>query len=101
MRAVDLALYADSLAGEAASLQAKAERARSLLRQAAIERQARFDLRPRTVKRLEELGVFADVDDRGVREQLTGFIQALDALRELQAWVESMLVAAGDGFPNV
>jgi hypothetical protein len=37
MRGVDLAIYADALAGESASLAARAERARSRLRQSAIE----------------------------------------------------------------
>ena len=44
MRGVDLAIYADALAGEAASLAARAERARSRLRQAAIEKRARTEL---------------------------------------------------------
>jgi hypothetical protein len=101
MRTVDLALYADALAGEAASLQARAERARSLLRQSAIERCARADLRPRTVIRLEQLGVLADMDESGVREELTTLAESLDALRELQAWVEAKLAAAGDGYPNL
>jgi hypothetical protein len=41
MRAVELAVYADALAGEAASRSARAERARSRLRPAAIEKAAR------------------------------------------------------------
>ena len=100
MRAVDLALYADALAGEAAALQAKAERARSLLRQAAIEQRARVDLRPGTVARLEEIGLLSDIDELGVREELTEFVRSLEALSELQVWVESKLAAAGDGFPH-
>jgi len=36
MRGVDLAIYSDVLCAEAASLEARAERARSRLRQAAI-----------------------------------------------------------------
>ena len=44
MRGVDLAIYADVLCAEAASLEARAERARSRLRQAAIERRARAEL---------------------------------------------------------
>jgi hypothetical protein len=100
VRAVDLALYADALAGEAAALQARAERARSLLQQAAIERRARVDLRPGTVTRLEQIGVLSDIDELGVREQLAEFVRSLEALSELQVWVESKLAAAGDGFPN-
>src|SRR4029077_1082742 len=43
-RVVELAVYADALAGEAASLSARAERARSRIRQAAIEKRARKEL---------------------------------------------------------
>ena len=52
MRGVDLAIYADALAGEAASLAARAERARSRLRQAAIEKRARGELTAVAVQRL-------------------------------------------------
>ena len=38
MREIDLAVYADALAGESAALSAPAERIRSKLRQAKIER---------------------------------------------------------------
>ena len=38
MREIDLAVYADALAGESAALSARAERIRSKLRQAKIER---------------------------------------------------------------
>ena len=68
MRSVELAIYADQLAGEAASLAARAERARSRLRQAAIEKRARAEL--------SELEA------------------ALEALEELQAWVEAELATA-------
>jgi len=44
MRSVELAIYADTLAGESASLAARAERARSRLRQAAIEKRARGEI---------------------------------------------------------
>ena len=44
MRSVDLALYADVLAGEAASLAARIERERGKQRQSAIERAARAAL---------------------------------------------------------
>ena len=59
MRGVDLAIYADALAGEAASLAARAERARSRLRQAAIEKRARAELTAVAVERLEALGCSA------------------------------------------
>jgi hypothetical protein len=46
VRSVDLALYADVLAGEAASLAARIERERGKQRQASIERAARAALQP-------------------------------------------------------
>ena len=75
MRSVELAIYADTLAADAASLRARAERARSRLRQAAIEKRARGELSESAVERLEALGLF-------------------DALEELQTWVEAELAEA-------
>ena len=100
MRAVDLAIYADALAGEAAALQARAERSRSRLRQAAIERRARADLPAATVSRLERLGVLARLEEGGVREELDDLARSIAALCELQAWVETKLASAGDGLPR-
>ena len=57
MRAVDLAVFADVLAGRAGALAARLERGRDLIRQAAIEREARRSLGAETVARLVELGV--------------------------------------------
>ena len=94
MRTVDLAVYADALAGEAASLAARAERARSRMRQTAIEREARAALQPVSVERLEELGYLRAIDERAVRAELRGLEDALAALEELQAWVEARLAAA-------
>jgi hypothetical protein len=91
MRAVDLALYADELAGEAAALAARAERARAKLRQAAIERRARAELGAETVERLRERGLLRAVDERGIREELGELARTLAALCELQAWVEARL----------
>ncbi|HEY3184656.1 MAG TPA: hypothetical protein VGJ77_17580 [Gaiellaceae bacterium] len=91
MRSVDLAIYADALAGEAASLAARVERARSRLRQAAIERAAREELAPAIVARLEALGLLATRVDRGELRELE---DALDAVEELQAWVEGRLAAS-------
>jgi hypothetical protein len=93
MRGVDLAIYADALAGEAAGLAARAERARSRLRQAAIEKRARRDLTPVAVERLELLGLLGTVDEAAIRAELRELEAALDALEELQSWVESELVA--------
>jgi hypothetical protein len=94
MRGVDLAIYADALAGEAASLAARAERARSRLRQAAIEKRARRELTAVAVERLESLGLFGAVDELSVRKELRELEAALDALEELQSWIERELNAA-------
>jgi hypothetical protein len=94
VRGVDLAIYADALAGEAASLAARAERARSRLRQAAIEKRARRELTRATAERLEALGVFGGVDEVATRTELRELEAALDAVEELQAWLESELANA-------
>jgi hypothetical protein len=94
MRTVELALYADALAGEAASLSARAERARSRLRRAAIERRARRELSEGSLDRLERLGLLGAIDERAVRAELLELEAALGALEELQGWVESELAEA-------
>jgi hypothetical protein len=94
VRGVDLAIYMDALAGEAASLAARAERARSRLRQAAIEKRARRELTPVAVERLEALGVFGGVDEAATRAELRELEAALDAVEELQSWLEAELVNA-------
>jgi hypothetical protein len=94
MRGVDLAIYADALAGESASLAARAERARSRLRQAAIEKRARTELTGVAVERLEALGVFGAVDEPATRAELRELEAALDAVEELQAWLEAELASA-------
>jgi len=85
MRSVDLALYADALAGEAASLAARLERERGKQRQASIEREARAALTPFAVERLEELGLLATRGDAATMVELE---ELLDAVEVLQAWVE-------------
>ena len=94
MRAVELAVYADALAGEAASLSARAERARSRIRQAAIEKRARSELAAVTIERLEALGLLGTVDEPVARAELRELEAALVALEELQSWVERELSAA-------
>jgi len=94
MRGVDLAIYADALAGEAASLAARAERARSRLRQAAIEKRARTELTAVAVERLEALGVLGGIDEIATRAELRELEAALDAVEELQTWLEAELNAA-------
>jgi hypothetical protein len=94
VRGVDLAIYADALAGEAASLAARAERARSRLRQAAIEKRARRELTAVAVERLDALGVFGGVDESTTRAELCELEAALDAVEELQSWLEQELASA-------
>jgi hypothetical protein len=94
MRGVDLAIYADALAGEAASLAARAERARSRLRQAAIEKRARTELTAVAIERLEALGVLGGVDEVATRAELRELEAALDDVEELQAWLEAELANA-------
>jgi hypothetical protein len=94
MRGVDLAIYADALAGEAASLAARAERARSRLRQAVIEKRARTELTAVAVERLEALGVLGGIDEVATRAELRELEAALDAVEELQTWLEAELNAA-------
>jgi Spy/CpxP family protein refolding chaperone len=94
VRSVELAIYADALAGEAASLAARAERARSRLQQAAIEKRARAELSETAIERLEGLGLLGDIDERAVRAELRELEAALEALDELQVWVEAELAAS-------
>jgi hypothetical protein len=94
VRAVELAVFADALVGEAASLSARAERARSRIRQAAIEKRARSELTPVAIERLEALGLLGAVDEPAARAELRKLEAALDALGELQTWVEGELSAA-------
>jgi hypothetical protein len=91
MRAVELAVYADALAGEAASLSARAERARSRIRQAAIEKRARRDLTDAAVTRLQALGLLGAMDEPAARAELRQLEGAIEALEELQSWVETEL----------
>jgi hypothetical protein len=94
VRGVDLAIYADALAGEAAAVAARAERARGRLRQAAIEKRARLELTPVAVERLQALGLLVDIDEAGARAELRELDAALYALEELQSWVEGELASA-------
>lgn len=91
MHSIDLALYADTLAGEAAALAARIERERGRLRQSAVERRARDALPDPVVERLVELGLLAT---RGDVATLADLEEALDAIEALQAWVEEELVAS-------
>ncbi len=93
MRAIDLALYADTLAAQASALAARLERERDLLRQTAIEREARRSLAEATVGRLDRMGVLSRADARAQRAGVNQLAADLAALEELQAWVEARLFA--------
>ena len=94
MRAIDLAVYADTLAARAATLAAELERARARHRQGAIEREARRAVSEATASRLERLGLFVEADLGGRRAEVEELAASLAALEELQAWVEARLFAA-------
>jgi hypothetical protein len=91
MRSVDLAIYADALAGEAAAIAARAERVRTRLREAVIERDAKAGLPAETAARLEQLGLLVDRDERALRAELRELEHDLAAVETLQAWVEARL----------
>lgn len=88
MRSVDLAVYADALAAEAAAVAARVERERGRLRLADIERAAARELPQPVVERLREHGLLRT---RGDVEEVMELEEALDALERLQAWVEARL----------
>jgi len=94
MRAVDLAVYADVLAGRAATLAARLERVRDGVRQTAIERSARRALPSGSAERLERIGALGTVDARALRREAAELAEDLAALEELQAWVEARLFEA-------
>jgi hypothetical protein len=94
VRGVDLAIYADVLCAEASSLEARAERARSRLRQAAIEQRARAALSEVAAQRLEALGLIGGIDEAAARAELRELEAGIEALEELQSFVERELSAA-------
>ena len=91
MRSVDLAIYADTLAAEAAAVAARIERARSRLRESAIEHEARSELARGTVDRLERLGLLRPADEGRLSTELRRLEADLEALQELQTWVEERM----------
>jgi hypothetical protein len=93
MRSVDLAIYADALAGEAAGVAARVERVRSRLRETVIEREARRELPRETIERLERLGLLRPGDEARLTAELQRLEADLAAVDALQAWVESRLTA--------
>jgi hypothetical protein len=94
VRSIDLALYADELAARAATLAAQLERARSRLRQEAIEREARRALDEGSVARLETLGLLRKAEPDALRAELRDLAASFAAVEELQIWVEERLAAA-------
>jgi hypothetical protein len=91
VRTVDLAIYADTIAGEHAALAARLEQAQARLREAAIERDARAHLPAEAVKELEALGILGGIDERTARNEMRRLGRALEAVEQLQSWVESRL----------
>ena len=91
MRTVDLAIYADTLAAEAAAVAARIERARSRLRESAIEHEARRVRARGTIDRLERLGLLRPADESRLSTELRRLEADLEALQELQAWVEERI----------
>jgi hypothetical protein len=96
VRAVDLAIYADMLAGEHAALAARAEQAHARLREAAIERDARANIATDAVKELEAAAILGTIDESAARRELRRLTRALEALEALQAWVEERLAEERD-----
>jgi hypothetical protein len=96
MRTVDLALFADVAAARASALEARLERARDRIRQAAIEREARRALSPEIAERLQSVGLLSDSDIRAERQEISELAASLAALHELQTWVEARLAEAED-----
>jgi hypothetical protein len=95
MRSVDLAVYVDALAAERAALSARVERARSTLREAAIERRARAELDAGTVALLDAAGILrAPREVAGVMAGIAELEALVAAVEELQSWAEERLSTA-------
>jgi hypothetical protein len=91
VRTVDLAIYADTLAGEHAAIAARLEQAHARLREAAIERDARNHLAQETIRELESLGIIGGIDERTAHSEIRRLSRALDAVEQLQSWIERRL----------
>jgi hypothetical protein len=95
MRSIDLAVWADALAGQASQIASRLERARAAIRQEAIEHEARAALPDAVVARLDSIGALHQPTTgaelvRGEVEELLGDLRSLELL---QAWVEERLAA--------
>ena len=95
MRTIDLAIYADALAGESAEVTARIERARAGLRRASIEFEARRALPAVTVSVLERRGVLGTPagSRRAAHTELAELQLELAALERARLWVETQLQA--------
>jgi hypothetical protein len=94
MRAIDLALFSDVLCARIAAVEARLERARDRIRQAAIHREARKALPPATIELLEDEGVLVSKDVRDERREIAALAATLTALHTLQRWTEEQLFLA-------
>ena len=59
--------------------------------QAAIEKRAQRDLTDAAVTRLQALGLLGAIDEPAARAELRELEGAIEALEELQSWVEAEL----------
>jgi hypothetical protein len=96
MRSVELAVFADALAAEAAALNARLERARGRLRRAAIEREAREALPGEVADRLRRLGLLG-TEDTVEAAELEATRLDIVAVEWLQSWIEAQLATASGG----
>jgi hypothetical protein len=100
MRSVALALYLDVVDAEAATIEARIDRARARLLQATIDHQARAALPAEVIARLEALGLLGHGDGALAREEVERGCADRNAIVVLQAWLERQLAAApDDGMP--
>jgi hypothetical protein len=100
MRTIELAVYADVLAAEAAELAARLERTRSALRLSAIEREAVAALPAPVVDRLRALGLLTAASEPDGAAEVERIDLDLRAVLQLQAWVERRLQAESAGQPT-
>ncbi len=91
MRTVDLAIYARHARRRARRARRAAGTGAARLREAAIERDARAHLAAETVRELESLGILGGIDERTARSEIHRLGPRLEAVEQLQSWVESRL----------
>jgi hypothetical protein len=96
MRSVALAIYLDVVDAEAAAIEARIDRARGRLLQAAIEHQARAALPAEVVARLEAVGLLGRGEGSVAREEVERGCADRDAVVALQSWLEQQVAAEPD-----